>query len=132
MIDCLLLPKVVASTWMTNNRMDFWASLGKLVSSSEVVIDRPKGTCHPKYPALVYPLDYGYLMGTSDGDGNEVDVWRGSIKDELLVAVACTVDSRKGDAELKLLIGCTGNELDIIHKFHNGNEYMSAIIIRRE
>lgn len=110
----------------------FWSRLDKLISSSEVVIDRPKGTSHPKYPSLVYPLDYGYLKGTSGGDGNEIDVWRGSIKDEGLVAVACTVDSRKGDTELKLLVGCTGNEMDIIDKFHSGNEYMSAIIIRRE
>lgn len=117
---------------MANNMMDFWKRLDKLISSSEIVIDRSKGTCHPKYPALVYPLDYGYLTGTSGVDGNEVDVWRGSLKDGLLVAVACTVDSRKGDAELKLLIGCTSKELDIIRKFHNGNEYMSAIIIRRE
>ena len=111
--------------------MDFWARLDKLIASSEVVIDRPKGSTHPRFSELVYPLDYGYLKGTSGGDGNELDIWRGSMTDGLLVAVSCTVDTNKNDAELKLLIGCTDRELDIIYGFYNGNEFFSSITIKR-
>jgi inorganic pyrophosphatase len=28
---------------------EFWALLNKLVSENEIIIDRPKGTRHPKY-----------------------------------------------------------------------------------
>ncbi|MFC1952508.1 inorganic pyrophosphatase [Chloroflexota bacterium] len=112
--------------------MDFWTRLDNLIASHKIVIDRPKGSRHPRYPELVYPLDYGYLAETSGGDGNEIDVWRGSLKDSLLVAVACTVDTRKGDTELKLLIDCTDSDVDIIYRFHNENQYMSGIIIKRE
>jgi len=111
--------------------MDFWTRLDGLIASKEIVIDRPKGSSHPRFPEIVYPLDYGYLNDTSGGDGNEIDVWRGSIKDEALMAVVCTVDTLKNDTELKLLIGCTESEMEIVDRFHNDNEYMSGIIIRR-
>jgi len=29
------------------------------VLESEIVIDRPKGSHHPRYPEIVYPVDYG-------------------------------------------------------------------------
>lgn len=57
---------------------DFWTALDALVAQSRVVIDRPRGSAHPRYPHVVYPLDYGYLDGTSSMDGAGIDVWRGS------------------------------------------------------
>jgi len=50
-----------------NEMMDFWERLDKLLDSVELVVDRPKGARHPKYSHIVYPLDYGYLSGTSGG-----------------------------------------------------------------
>lgn len=108
--------------------MDFWTRLDGLLASHEIVIDRPKGSRYPNYPEIEYPLDYGYLKDTSGGDGNEIDVWRGSQIDFNLVAVACTVDSMKSDAEMKLLIGCTDQEVSTIDDFYN-SQFMSAIII---
>ena len=52
----------------------FWNHLTELVRSHPIVIDRPKGTTHPRYPSFYYPLDYGYLDGTSGGDGQAIDV----------------------------------------------------------
>jgi inorganic pyrophosphatase len=40
---------------------DFWCRLDDLVAHSRLCIDRPRGSPHPRYPAFVYPLDYGYL-----------------------------------------------------------------------
>lgn len=54
---------------MTQNNSEFWESLDKLVASSEIVIDRPKGTSHPNYPEFIYRIDYGYLKDTSSMDG---------------------------------------------------------------
>ncbi len=45
---------------------DFWTALDQLVSDSEIVIDRPKGSAHPKYPDFIYKVDYGYLNNTRD------------------------------------------------------------------
>ena len=83
------------------------------------------------YPAIVYPLDYGYLKGVSSGDGNELDIWQGSITNRHLVAVICTVDTMKNDAEVKLIIGCTDEEIEIISEFHNSSRYMSGMVVRR-
>jgi len=43
----------------------FWKEVESLVKESEIVIDRPKGSHHPRYPELVYPVNYGYLKNTT-------------------------------------------------------------------
>ncbi len=109
----------------------FWQRLDKLINESEIVIDRPKGTAHPKYPKLIFPLDYGYLKGTTAIDGSGIDLWIGTAPHRKLTAIACTIDDVKKDAEIKLLIGCTEKDIKTIHKVHNSGP-MSGIIIRRE
>ncbi len=32
----------------------FWEAIDTLVNQSEIIIDRPKGTVHPKYPNFIY------------------------------------------------------------------------------
>jgi len=110
--------------------MDFWQALDVLVAEHELVIDRPAGSAHPRYPSFVYPLDYGFLKGTSSSDGGGIDVWRGS-SEAGVVAVAVTVDLGKRDSEIKILLGCTEEEIAIINDVHNG-QYMKGILIRRE
>ena len=110
---------------------DFWARLDGLIASSEIIIDRLKTTKHPRASEVVYPVDYGYLKDTVGSDGNEIDVWSGTADHRKLTAIACTVDMLKKDTEIKLIIGCTEEEILLIEDFHN-NRYMSNIIIRRE
>jgi inorganic pyrophosphatase len=110
-----------------------------LIETHEIVIDRPRGSRHPRYPDIVYPFHYGYLAGTSGGDGQGIDVCLGSLHQNppqltarWLSAVICTVDSKKADAEIKLLINCTSEEIDEIERFFNRGEYLSGIILRRD
>ena len=109
---------------------DFWEALDSLVNHSEIVIDRPKGTAHPKYPNFIYKVDYGYLKNTSSMDGEGIDVWVGSGK-KLIDAVMCIVDLMKRDSEIKILIGCTEEEKELVYQTHNETEYMKGIMIRR-
>lgn len=113
----------------TNN--EFWLMLDKLVQQSEIVIDRPKGTAHPKYPDLIYKVDYGYLKNTTSMDGAGIDVWLGKNKDQKVDAIICTVDLLKKDSEIKILIGCSEEEKELIYKMHNESEFMKGILIRR-
>ena len=115
---------------MTTFNADFWKAIDKLVECSEIVIDRPKGTAHPKYPAFIYHVDYGYLKGTSSMDGAGIDVWVGS-NGKNVDAIMCIVDLLKMDSEIKILIGCTEEEKEIVFKTHNETEYMKGILIRR-
>ena len=110
---------------------EFWKMLDFLVENNKLVIDRKKGSAHPKYPKMIYPADYGFLEGTSSMDGGGIDVWLGTDSAKKLDAVICTVDIIKNDSEIKFLIGCTAEEKDIILDFHNNSRYMKGIIINR-
>ena len=41
----------------------------------KVIIDRPLGSRHPKYPDIVYPVNYGYIEGIIAPDGEEQDAY---------------------------------------------------------
>lgn len=113
------------------NNPAFWQALDCLISASEIVIDRPKGSPHPRFPSRIYPLDYGYLAGTASMDGDGIDLWRGSDPAQRLDAVVCTVDLMKRDSEIKLLIGCTEEEKAAVMRWHNDSDMMKAILIER-
>ena len=115
---------------MNSYNDDFWKALDELVDTSEIVIDRPKGTAHPKYSNYIYRVDYGYLKNTSSMDGAEIDVWGGS-GDKRIDAIMCTVDLMKKDSEIKLLIGCTEEEKLMIYETHNDSQFMKGVLICR-
>jgi inorganic pyrophosphatase len=110
---------------------EFWDALDQLVNESEIVIDRPKGTAHPKFPDFIYRVDYGYLKNTASMDGAGIDVWVGS-GEKQIDAIMCIVDLRKKDSEIKILIGCTEEEKKILYETHNRTHYMKGIMIRRQ
>lgn len=110
---------------------DFWQAIDTLASSGRIVIDRPKGSTHPRFPHIQYDVDYGYIEHTASMDGGGIDVWRGSLSDEQVNAIICTVDLMKRDSEIKLLIGCTEEEINTVYQFHNGTEFMKGLLIRR-
>lgn len=112
------------------NHDKFWATLDELVASSELVIDRPAKSAHPRYPDLIYPHDYGYLAGTQSADGGGIDVWAGSLPERAITAVICTVDMVKRDSEMKILLGCTPAEIETIFSVHNSGP-MSALLMER-
>lgn len=109
---------------------EFWNALEKLVAQSEIVIDRPKGTAHPKYPDFIYEVDYGYLKNTSSMDGGGIDVWVGT-SEKKIDGIICIVDLMKRDSEIKILIGCTEEEKAIVYETHNETEFMKGILIER-
>lgn len=114
---------------MQNNR-EFWKALDELLANSKIIIDRQKGTAHPRYPDFIYKVDYGYLKDTTSMDGGGIDVWVGT-GDKKIDAIMCIVDLMKRDSEIKILIGCTEEEKQIIYQTHNETEYMKGILIRR-
>jgi inorganic pyrophosphatase len=109
---------------------EFWQSIDELVATCKVVVDRPQWSSHPRYPEMIYPLDYGYLEGSTSGDGNEIDVWIGSLTGTQVVGVTVTVDLVKLDTEVKILIGLTDDEIDTVYGFHNDGP-MSAVVLMR-
>ncbi len=102
-----------------------WQAMTDLIATGSILIDRPKGTTHPRYGKAIYPLDYGYLENTMSSDRGGIDVWLGSLNSvvdntnvKTLTGILCTFDTLKRDAEIKLLIGCTEDDIPVIQKFH--------------
>ncbi|WP_461224138.1 histidine phosphatase family protein [Lacticaseibacillus suihuaensis] len=50
-------------------------ALGPLGQRVTVAVDRPLGSVHPRWPALRYPVNYGYVAGTLGGDGQPQDAY---------------------------------------------------------
>ena len=114
------------------NGSEFWMALDMLVASGTMIVDRPKGSYHPRYPEIRYELDYGYLDNTVSMDGDGIDVWRGSLLQGVVNAIVCTVDLVKRDSEIKLLVGCTEEEMNAVCAFHNRTEGMKGILVKRD
>lgn len=122
-------PRKEASPWEYNPQ--FWQALDQLLARSALVIDRPKGSSHPRFPEMVYPLDYGYLENTASMDGEGVDVWVGTAQPPVLDGLLWVVDLPKGDVEVKLLYGCTPQERELAFQFLNRPPYLLAQLALR-
>jgi inorganic pyrophosphatase len=108
----------------------FWTLVDEMIATSVIVIDRPGGSAHPRVPEVIYPFDYGYLSGTSGGDGDGIDVWRGSLPELRATAAIATIDLQKRDAEIKLLIGCTAEEIELALRTHCRDRQYGVLISR--
>ena len=109
---------------------EFWNFIDELVEKSKIIIDRPKGSRHPKFNEIIYPVDYGYLKNTKSMDNNEIDIWIGSSLSKNVDSILCIIDLMKNDSEIKLLYCCKDEEKEKIYQFHN-NKFMKAIMIKR-
>jgi inorganic pyrophosphatase len=100
----------------------FWDAADHLLATSELVVERPLGSRHPRFDDIVYPLDYGHLTNTTGGDGAEVDMWLGSLPGAQRIVGACmTIDRHKRDAEVTLLVHCSPEEVAVIVAFFESN-----------
>lgn len=109
----------------------FWQAIDKLVATSKLIIDRPRGKPHPRRPELTYPFDYGYLAGTTAGDGQGIDVWVGSGTGLGVTGIACTADMVKRDAEIKVLLQCTVEDATCIGDWLNHTVGLACHVILR-
>jgi inorganic pyrophosphatase len=57
-------------------------------------------------------------------------VWVGSLPERELTAIVCTADLEKRDAEIKLLLGCTREEVAGILAFHNQGSQAGLLVVR--
>jgi inorganic pyrophosphatase len=110
--------------------MDLWEVLEEQILKNGVVIDRPKGQSHPRFPDLVYPIDYGYIPGTVSADGEGIDVCLGTSGAKKIVALICTFDGAKRDAEIKILYACGEEEIQIALGMLT-HAPMCALLLRR-
>lgn len=104
-----------------------WAWWERLIEDQGIEIDRPRGTDHPRYPGWTYPLDYGYIPGTTGGDGRPVDVFVGSGASGLRAALVVRHDAVE---ELKLLWNTSDDEIEQAVAFLQKD--MDVRVLRRD
>ena len=113
-----------------NNAL-FWQKLDTLLLSSTIKINRPKGEHHPEYPALIFPVNYGVLKDTSGTGTQEIDIFVGSQKIEKVQAIAVSTDILRKNIEVKLVVGCSNEEVIDILEYLNSVEFQKAVLIHR-
>lgn len=81
--------------------------IGKIVS---VTVDRPLGSCHPKYPDLFYPVNYGYIEGIIAPDGEEQDAYilGISVPVKTFTGKVIAIIHRRNDVEDKWVVAPEG------------------------
>jgi len=95
-----------------------WQRWEQLILTENVILDRPQHAAHPQYPDIIYPMDYGYICNTLSSDQEEVDVFVGSGKPQL-VGLMVTHDFQYHTREIKLLWQCTPSEIYMAYGFIN-------------
>ena len=109
----------------------FWMNLDRLVADCRIIVDNPRGTHDGDSSTFVYPVDYGYLEGTTSMDGEGIDVFVGSDPEQRIDAIVCTIDLVKMGSEIKVLIGCTEEEKLAIESLYEVFPPMCGLLLRR-
>lgn len=113
------------------NNAYFWQKMDTLLLSSTCKIDHEKGTSHPVYANLIYPVDYGYLQDTIGTDTQPIHVFRGKKAAMNVGAIVVSADILKKDCEVKLLVGCDEEEMLAILEFLNQTQFQKTILVQR-
>ena len=81
--------------------------IGQIVT---VIVDRPLGSCHPDYPDLLYPVNYGFIPGILAGDGEEQDAYILGIEEPVarFTGRVIAVIHRMDDVEDKWVVAPVG------------------------
>jgi inorganic pyrophosphatase len=93
-----------------------WSRWEQLIDDRGIVIERPRGHAHPLYPDMIYPCDYGHIPGTSAADGEEVDVFVGTVPTGLVGLIALT-HQPSGVTEPKLIMNLSRVDTNGILEF---------------
>lgn len=108
----------------------YWERLRILVENNKICIDRKKGTAHPNYSNIIYPVDYGYIENTTSMDNGGIDIFIGTDEQTGIQGIVCTIDILKNDSEIKIIYNCTENEIEMINEFLE-SKYMSSMFIKK-
>jgi inorganic pyrophosphatase len=88
-------------------RVDLCPYLGRTVT---VTIDRPLGSRHPRYADLRYPINYGFVAGTTAGDGEPIDAYILGVGEPIatMEGIVIALVLRNNDTEDKLVVAPAG------------------------
>ena len=110
------------------NNAYFWQKLDTMIMSGNYQIKYKKNEAHRKYPALVYPLDFGYIV--SELGDFKTACYKGSNGSDC-ESIIVSVDILEGSSIVQLCIGLTNEEEASLLDFLNQTEFQKTVLIRR-
>ena len=113
------------------NNAWFWQKVDTLYLSSGFRLTRKKGDVHPVFKNLIYPTDYGHVKDTKSVSGEGVSVYAGSLSRNTITALVVAADILAKELDVKILVGCTDEEVDQVLRFLNQTDYQKTVLIRR-
>ena len=98
-----------------------------------VTVDRPLGSCHPNYPDLYYPINYGYIEGIIAPDGEEQDAYilGVNVPVETFTGTIIAIIHRNDDVEEKWVVapeGLTFSKDEINAMVHFQEQFFDSYI----
>ncbi len=105
--------------------------LGQIV---DVTVDRPLGSKHPTH-GFAYPVNYGFITGTTSPDGEELDAYILTVEQPLKTfrGRCVAVIHRTNDDDDKLVVVSDGTAItddQIRQATHFQEQYFQSEIIR--
>ncbi len=113
------------------NNAYFWQKVDTLFLSSEINLNRKKGDVHPVFKNLIYPTDYGHVTDTKSVTSEGVSVYAGSGDRNKITALVVAADILAKELDVKMLIGCTDQEVEDVLRFLNQTDLQKTVLIRR-
>ena len=112
------------------NNAYFWQKIDSLCLTGDIKITYPKGSAHNIHHNIIYPVDFGTLYVLNE-DGNGIKCFKGTNGSDCNT-MAISANLLDKDVTVKLLIGCTAEEEQMILEFLNQTDQQKAVMIRRE
>lgn len=80
----------------------------------KVIIDRPRGSCHPDHKDMIYPIHYGYVEGVFASDGEEQDAYVLGVNAAVseFTGKVIAIVHRRDDVEDKWVVAPDGARFD--------------------
>ncbi len=121
--------KIVFMKEFENNAY-FWQKVDTLYNFGDLKIIRKKGTPHEKYPALIYPCDFGYIKTLDSEEQVSMEVYRGA-KGRRIDALVICADILMKRFEVKALLGLDEEGQEEVLRFLNQTDFQKSIVVRR-
>ncbi len=113
------------------NNAFFWQKVDSLYLSGTRKIIKKKGEVHDTFKNLVYPLDYARIEDMKSVSGHGVAVYLGSENRNKVSALVVAADILEKELDVKVLAGCTEEEIEEVLRYLNQTEFQKTVLIKR-
>lgn len=111
------------------NNAYFWQKVDAAYISGDFKVKYKKGSKHPAYSLLKFPVDYGHVS-TSDDNKSIIKAFKSNNGNTVQAVVICANLIEK-DLSAIALIGLNNEETLAVLEFLNSTDLQKAVIIKR-